>query len=81
MQKPFKHFKNRFLKLWNIHTMEHYTAMRMNRQTPAVKNTDESLKHKPDTNEYALYFMSVKVQETKITQGVKGQDHGYSVER
>lgn len=48
--------------------MEHYTAMRMNRYTPAVKNADDSLKHKPDTNEYApFYSTSMKVQQTKIT--------------
>lgn len=47
--------------------MERYTAMRMNRYTPAVKNADDSLKHKPDTNEYAPYSTSMKVQQTKIT--------------
>lgn len=38
-----------------------------NEQTLAVKNTDESLKHKPGTNEYVLHSMSMKVQQTKIT--------------
>lgn len=38
-----------------------------NEQILAVKNTDASLKHKPDTNEYVLYSMSMKVQQAKIT--------------
>ena len=38
-----------------------------NEQILAVKNTDESLKYKPGTNEYILYSISMKVQQTKIT--------------